>query len=91
VATPSMAVTVGTSWSGSPGLDASPEVVEGDAVVERGAVNDPAAGELHDPGVAVLRGLAVAGDPAAVPDNDDGVVVGVDRADRDWAGMALTP
>jgi SRSO17 transposase len=34
--------TAGTCWSGSPGLDASPEVVEGDAVVERGAVNDPA-------------------------------------------------
>src|SRR4051794_9047952 len=67
----------------SAGLDARPEAVEGDAVVERGAVDDLAIGELHDPGVAVLVELAVVGDPAAVPDNGDGVVVGVDAADRD--------
>src|SRR5580658_9377960 len=68
---------------GSRGLDASPEVVERDAVVECGAVNDLAVSELHDPGVAVLIGVTVADDPAAVPDDDDGVAVGVDAADGD--------
>jgi hypothetical protein len=46
-------------------------------VVERGAVDDLAVSELCDPGVAVLVGLTVAGDPAAVP--DDGVAADVDQ------------
>src|SRR5689334_11391107 len=69
----------------SAGLDARPEIVEGDAVEERGAVDDLAVVELHDPGVAVLVGLTVVGDPAAVPDDDDGVAVRVHPADGDRA------
>jgi hypothetical protein len=51
----------------------------------RGAVDDFAVSELRDPGVAVLVGAAVAGDPVAVPDNGD-VAVGLDPADRDRVG-----
>src|SRR4051812_40595386 len=67
----------------SAGLDARPEGLKGDAVVKRVAVDALAIGEFHVQGVAFLVELAVVGDPAAVPDNGDGVVVGVDAADRD--------
>jgi hypothetical protein len=51
-------------------LDSLPEVVEGDAVIDGGAVDDLAAAHLHEPGVAVLVGPAVIGDAAAVPQNE---------------------
>jgi hypothetical protein len=59
-------------------LDTSPELVERDAVVEGCAVDDLSVAHLHDPDVAVLVGLTVVGDAAAVPNDDDGVAVGVD-------------
>ena len=67
------------------GLDPGPEVVEGDAVVERRAVDDLAFAHPRDPGVGVLVRLPIYRDPAAVPDHDHGVAVGEDGADRGGA------
>jgi hypothetical protein len=65
------------------GLDSGPKVVEGDAFLERGSVDGLAFVHPHDPGVAVLVGLRVVGDSAAVPGDDHGVTVGVYRSDGD--------
>src|SRR4029079_8842920 len=58
-----------------------PEIVEGDAVEERGAVDDETVDESHDPRVAVVVRALVVGDAMAVPHDDDHVAVGDDRAD----------
>lgn len=68
-----------------PRLDSGPQVIERNAVIEGSAVDDLAVPQLQESRVAVLIGLAVVGDPAAVPADDHGVAVGMDRADRDRA------
>jgi hypothetical protein len=61
-----------TCWPGLPGLDASPEVVEGDAVVERGAVNDLAVSELHEQTILpIWHGITKAEVMAASPSLSD--------------------
>src|SRR6188508_2398628 len=67
------------------GLHAGPKIVEGNAVVESGSVNDLALIHLHDPRVAVLVGFAVVRNTTTVPNHDYRVPVRVNGADPEWA------
>src|SRR5712691_4873973 len=49
-------LTQETGWLFSAGLDSNPQLIERNAVVERGAVDDAAVAQLHEPGVTVLAG-----------------------------------
>jgi hypothetical protein len=60
---------------------APPQVVERNAVLERRAVDHLTVVHPPHPGIAVVVASTVIRDPAAIPDHDHGVAIGVDQAD----------
>lgn len=79
-------VGVRTRWNGGSGVqrrDPPPQVVEGDAVIERGRLDNEFVSERQEPNVGILVRYPVPRYATGISEDDDGVAIFINAADRD--------